>query len=170
MTVDHAPVSILMGAPLAPPAEAGVLEAAEALAADSTPDEIAAELEALEAVTEGHKTAADRARAARGVLAHRLEATLRETGEVATAPSGRVAFSGLVAEGRATVKLEEALELADDLPDDLRPRQEHRLPTVTALRAALKAKRIDRATYRRLVSVPRRVHGLRWRTLDDEEV
>ena len=160
------PVSAIVPHPDPLPMTPDAIEHASRIAADMTPTELAAEYEALDAVRAAHTERADYAKACRGVVELRLRSLLGE-GESVTAPSGRECYLGLVSAGRATIREDVALELAAELPDDLTPRQVWRLPTVTAVKSAARAGRITRSTAKALIAFPAKVHGLRWKTVND---
>lgn len=121
------------------------------------------EADAMAYRVEAAKTLRDRATAL-------LEQSLT-AGEAVVAPSGRVAFLGRVADGKASVRPEAYDEHAETLPPHLRPVQVTRYRSVTDLRKAAKAGDITWETFRLLVDEPGKRDGLQWRTLtpDTEE-
>jgi hypothetical protein len=90
-------------------------------------------------------------------------------GEAVSASSGRVAFRGLVSGGKRSVNEDAIAELLDELPDDLRPRETLKMPTLRAIDDAVRAKRITRTLAEAIVNETARVPGLRWRTLESDD-
>lgn len=127
-------------------------------------------------LAEAHEELAEEERRARAALKRltdakaectaRLENALGD-GEAVRAPSGRVFYLG-PRSGGCTVRTQAVEELAGELPELLRPRDERRYPGVTAIRDALRRGEITRETHDLLLDEQPPRMGLRWRSLDVE--
>ncbi len=86
-------------------------------------------------------------------------------GEAIPAPSGRFAYLGEVADGKATVNQEAAQEYAYRLSEaGLAPRIVTKYPTVTDIRDAVRKRRIPRDVARAVLIMPPKRAGIRWMT------
>lgn len=88
-------------------------------------------------------------------------------GEAVVSPhSGRVCFKAEGSLGAARVNKDAVDEYAALLPDELQPRSETRYPSVTAIRQAIKDRRITRDRGAELLIEGQPGSVLRWRTID----
>ena len=134
--------------------------------ASFTTEELAAEFEALKDEQRGHRRAIDRI-AAEVVLVEALLMQRLGDGEAVVSPySGRVCFKGEGTAGAAQVNRDALDEMANDLPAELWPRSELKYPGVTAIRQALKDRRITRDVHDHLLIEGEPVSVIRWRTID----
>lgn len=146
---------------------ATVVDSAQAFIAQATRDQLVAEVEAAE----GDGAMLRRLDAYRKVILPMLDeaiVALLGEGEVEVAPSGRVAYRGKVSGGTRTINEAAIIEHADELPDEVKPKQVWKLPTVSAIDKAVKAKRLSPALAAKVITQPPRVAGLKWRTLGDD--
>lgn len=144
--------------------DAGAIAATTFDAAERS--DVVIECEQLDADVATAKRALDVARAvrlsARAALLDKLG-----PGEVEIMPSGRVVFSGRVADGKATVNTRALAEHADELPEHLQPRETVVWPSVSEIRDAATKRLIPRKLMRILIDEPPKVPGLRFRTIAD---
>lgn len=129
-------------------------------------------------LAEAHEEIAEEERRARAALKRltdaktectaRLEDALGD-GKAVVAPSGRLAYLG-PRSGGCTVRTQAVEELAGELPELLRPRDERRYPGVTAIRDALRRGEITRETHDLLLDEQPPRTGLCWRKIDTGQV
>lgn len=135
--------------------------AAETLDADG----LAAEVEALAAIRKAAQATADEAKVATSIAESVMVNRLGE-GEAVQAPSGRMGFRGKVSGGRRTLVEAAMVEHRDELPEDCKPVQVWKLPTLATVDAAVKGGTIPRRLVSLIIHTPPKVDAIRWRTLD----
>jgi hypothetical protein len=132
-----------------------------------TNDEAAAYHESLTEEIRRHEQAATHLKATREAVRNVLFQRLGP-GEVAVSHhNGRVCVKKLAPETSATVNREAVDDYAAILPEELQPRREMKYPTVTAIRQAIKDRRLPRDRGRDLLIEGERVYALRWQKVGD---
>jgi hypothetical protein len=148
-----------------------VLERAEAqVKTMRDPTELAVMHEATTDLIDSLARMSVRVKALRDSIGAALEREMGD-GEAVVAPStGRVAFIGPLADGKARVREEAVNEMGRELPSYLLPKTFTRYPTVTDIRDAVKHGELRRDQAADLIEEPPTRMGLRWRSMDTEAV